>query len=166
LGWLLGAIGFLRFVVDEAAPPGHAMLQWWLQEHHRTSNGNPRAHVVALLACVGLALAMAALPAVIYAAIHRLWTPPKVRECMCVSVCVALRRWRAVLSKGEPLARKTASKTDVTILLAPSRFFSSLVFADTVATALCQLGSPAAFSFPTVLQCICMHGRCGHSSPS
>jgi len=108
LGWLLGAIGFLRFVVDEAAPPGHAMLQWWLQEHHRTSNGNPRAHVVALLACVGLALAMAALPAVIYAAIHRLWTPPKVRECVCVSVCVCC----VTEVESRPLERRAARTED------------------------------------------------------
>jgi hypothetical protein len=44
--------------------------------------------------------------------------------------------------KREPLARETASKTDVTILSRQThkRFVSSLVF-DTVATALCQLGS-------------------------
>ena len=42
--------------------------------------------------------------------------------------------------KGEPLALETAAKTDENdSLLAPKRFFSSLVFA-TVATAFDQLG--------------------------
>ena len=42
--------------------------------------------------------------------------------------------------KGEPLARETATKNcRDNSLLAPERFFSSLVF-DTVATVLYQLG--------------------------
>ena len=58
--------------------------------------------------------------------------------------------------KGEPLARETASKTDVMIFSwhTPYGFFSSLVF-DTVATALYQLGT--ASSCQPRPQCLACH---------
>jgi len=43
--------------------------------------------------------------------------------------------------KGEPLARETASKSDVTILLAPYRYFSSLVLRHCRYSALLSLAN-------------------------